>query len=285
MTSTKLRLLLLSLSALSLLALAHTAKASEWADDSISYRWGTTFREPGVTNSAGDPKNIAKSILNFSHVDGYKYGGNFLSVDMLLSTTADPAVGNGDGAAEVYIVYRHDLSLNKITGTKNFSFGPVRDVNLELGTDLGTKNTSFAAHKVAPCIGPVVTFEVPGYLEFGVLAVKEWNNNGFASNPDVKFDATVMFTTAWGIPFGPVNFTGFGDVELPKGKDGFGAQTKTEVLLHPKLLLDVGSFWNWKHAIEAGVGYEYWLNKFGNDNSKVPGSLANTPFVEVDVHL
>ena len=47
MTSTKLRLLLLSLSALSLLALAHPAKAFEWADDSISYRWGANFRDPG----------------------------------------------------------------------------------------------------------------------------------------------------------------------------------------------------------------------------------------------
>ena len=237
-----------------------------------------------MTNSSGDPKNIAKSILNFSHVDGYKYGGNFLSIDMLLSTTADPAVGNGDGAAEVYIVYRHDLNLNKITGTKNFSFGPVRDVNLELGTDLGTKNTSFAAHKVAPCIGPMFAFDVPGYLDFGVLAVKEWNNNGFASDPDVKFDATVMFTAAWASPSARSTSPASATSSFPRARR-FGAQTKTEVLLHPKLLLDVGSFWNWKHAIEAGVGYEYWLNKFGNDNSKVPGSLANTPFVEVDLHL
>jgi len=237
-----------------------------------------------VVDSSGKAKDIAKSIFNFTHVDGWKLGGNFLSIDYLVSTDADPAVGGSQGAAEVYVVYRTDLSLNKATGTETFKVGPIRDLKLEAGIDLNTKNTTFASHKVMPVIGPVVAFDVPGFLDVGLLGAREWNQNGIVGK-DVIFKPTLMLTAAWGIPIGPVTFAGYGDVELPKGKDGFDAQTKTEVLLHPKVLLDVGSFWGWKKAIEVGVGYEYWLNKFGNDNSKVKGSLANTPFAEVDIHL
>jgi nucleoside-specific outer membrane channel protein Tsx len=281
MIASKTRRALLALAAF---LVAAPAFAAEWQDNAIGYRWGYNFREPGVVDANGKPKDVAKSIVSFTHVDGWKYGGNFLTFDYLTSTKADPAVGGAGGAAEFYLTYRTDLSLNKLSGGKTFSFGPVRDVNLEAGVDLNTKNTSFASRKVMPAIGPVVAFDVPGFLNVGVLAVREFNNNGIVGK-NVVFDTTAMVSASWGIPIGPATFAGFGNVVLPKGKDGFGAKTKTEVLLHPKILVDVGSFWGWKHAVEAGVGYEYWLNKFGNDNSKVKGSLANTPFLEVAAHL
>jgi hypothetical protein len=160
----------------------------------------------------------------------------------------------------------------------------VRGVNVEAGIDLNAKNTTFAPHKVMPALGGVVAFEVPGFLDVGVLAVKEWNHNGIVQK-HVTFNTAAMFTASGGIPIGPTIFAGFANVVLPKGKDGFGADTVTEVLFHPKLLLDVGGFWGWKHALEAGVGYEYWQNKFGNDHTKVPGSDQSTYFLEVDGHL
>lgn len=273
-----------SLLALAALLAASPAAAAEWQDNALGYRWGATFREPGVVDANGKAKDVAKSILSFTHVDGYKYGGNFLSIDYLVSSKADRAVGGAEGAVEVYAVYRTDLSLNKVSGTQAFAFGPIRDVSIEAGVDLNTKNTAFASHKVMPVVGPVFAFAVPGFLNVGLLAAREWNNNGIVGK-HVRFDTTGILATSWGIPVGPVTFAGFGNVVLPKGKDGFGAKTKTEVLLHPKVLVDVGSFFGWKHAVEAGVGYEYWLNKFGNDHAKVKGALANTPFVEVAAHL
>jgi hypothetical protein len=102
----------------------------------------------------------------------------------------------------------------------------------------------------------------------------------------VEFDPTVMFTTAWGVPLGslPLSFEGFANVNLPKGKDGFGADTKTEVLVHPKVMFDVGTLWGSK-GYQLGAGYEYWLNKFGNDHNKVVGAKESTVFVEAAVHL
>jgi hypothetical protein len=265
---------------------ATSASALEWSDDSFGYRYGATFREPGVVDSGNHAKDVAKSTLSYTHVDGYKLGGNFLNIDFLISSKADRAAGGGTGAAEVYVTYRNDLSLNKVTGGKSFSFGPVRDLSLETGIDLNTKNTTFASHKVMPAIGPAVAFQVPGFLNLAFLATREWNNNGIVGKA-VTFDPTLEVSASWGIPVGPVSFAGFANVVLPKGKDGFGNETKTEVLLHPKILLDVGQYWGWKHGLEIGGGYQYWLNKFGNDHTLVSnrGSEESALFAEADLHL
>lgn len=262
---------------------AASAQALQWDDNAVRYWWGPAFVEPG--NAA----NVPKSILSFTHVDGYKWGGNFLNIDMLFSEKEDQVQGltevKSAGAVEVYVVYRHTLSLNKITGSKAFQLGPVvRDVGIELGADLNTKNNSFASRKIMPVAGVSVSLDVPGFLNVGVLLDKEWNDNAIIGK-EVTFDVTPMFTAAWGIPVvGPISFEGFALANLPKGKDGFGNDTKTEVLLHPKGMIDLGYFWGSK-GYQIGAGWEYWLNKFGNDHDAVPGSKASTIFLEAAIHL
>jgi len=39
-----------------------------------------------------------------------------------------------------------------------------------------------------------------------------------------------------------------------------------------------------KSRIRVDLEYQYWRNKFGNP-STVPGSLARTPMVRVEVHF
>jgi hypothetical protein len=281
---------LLALAAAVLVLGAPSARALDWSDNALRYTWGPSFSEPGVSKAGDGSRSIAKSILAFTHVDGYFLGGNYLNVNMLLSTSEDPTrAGSGEGATEVYAIYRHDLSLNKITKNKGtYAFGAIRDLYLEAGIDLSTKNTTFAPHKVMPVVGPVIALNVPGFWNVGVLANKEWNNNGIV-NQQVEFDPTVMFSTAWAVPVPFVSgiaFEGFGSVNLPKGKDGFGNKTATEVLLHPKIMYDVGGLFA-KKGYQVGVGYEYWLNKFGNDASRPTqfGAEQSTFLVEASLHL
>jgi hypothetical protein len=264
---------------------ASSARALQWDDNAIRYWWGPAFSEPG------NPNNVPKHIVSFTHVDGYKWGGNFLNIDLLYSNDKDPVQGlatvKSAGAAEFYVVYRHTLSLNKVTGSKAFQLGSiVRDVGIELGADVNSKNNAFASRKIMPVGGVSVSFDVPGFLNLGVLADKEWNTNAIVGK-EVTFDVTAMFTAAWGIPvFGPISFEGFALANLPKGKDGFGADTKTEVLLHPKAMIDLGYLWGSK-GYQIGAGWEYWLNKFGNDNSApgAAGTKQSTVFVEAAIHL
>jgi hypothetical protein len=247
--------------------------------------------------------DIAKTTLNFTHASGDKLGGTFVSIDMYLSDKNDPIQsGSNQGATEVFAVLRRGFSMNAATESKSFSFTGVRDVNLDLGLDIGTKNNAFASHIVRPFLGPQLAFDIPGgFLNVGAYVTKEWNNNGFShaqgANPTgggVQFNTTGAVLASWGIPLGsmPLQFAGFANVILPKGKDGFGNQTATEIIAQPKIVWDVAKTFTRRTGYELGVGYQFWMNKYGNNNDltvngqKVnAGSLSNAVFFEAAVHL
>src|SRR5471032_3581744 len=102
-----------SAAALAILATcASAAQAADWSDTSLSYRYGTKFAEPF------NNQDITKNIVNLSSVSGYKYGKNFFSVDLLMSSDVDPSsAGAKSGAHEAYALYRHTLDLVKVTGS------------------------------------------------------------------------------------------------------------------------------------------------------------------------
>jgi hypothetical protein len=300
-----------SFAAVFVVALASAAAPAradlQWSDNSFHVAYGSAYREPV------NPENISKTILSYTHVDGYKWGSQFLNLDFLYSTSGEgdnvqgsgiPTVFSGTvpsaGALEVYAVYRNTLSLNKLTSSKKFELGGlVRDVGIVVGVDANTKNHAFSARKIMPVAGVALALNVPGFLNLELLANKEWGVNGIVGR-STSFDVTPMIAASWGIPlYGPVSFEGFGDVNLPKGTGGPGFfyapspagsgkpfDTVTEVLVHPKLMVDVGTFFGSK-GYQVGVGYEFWLNKFGNDHNQdfTGGSFARTVFGEVAIHL
>ena len=290
---------LVAVAALAAVLAAPSAHALDWSDNSFHLTYGTAYREPF------NPVNIGKTTLTYQHVDGYKWGSNFLNIDFLYSTSGegDNVQGGGvpgvaalpareiptAGAMEVYAVYRHTLSLNKVTNTKTFTFGPVvRDVGIVAGIDLNTKNHAFSSRKIMPIAGVGLALNVPGFLNVELLANKEWGVNGVVAK-DTSYDVTPTIAANWGIPlYGPVSFEGWGAVNFAKGNGGIAgaADTKTEVHLYPKLMVDVGQFFGSK-GYQLGVGFEYWLNKFGSDNNldTTGGSYAKTVFGELAIHL
>ena len=86
--------------------------------------------------------------------------------------------------------------------------------------------------------------------------------------------------------YGAVAFEGFASVNLPKGKDGFNRDTVTELLVHPRVMFDAGTLFGTK-GYQLGVGYEYWLNKFGNNHKAVgvTGAEQATVVLEAAIHL
>jgi hypothetical protein len=267
-------------------ATATDALAFDWSDTSLSYRYGWQFKEPGVANG----EDIVKNILNLSHADGYKYGSNFVSIDILKSGSNDPANNSTVGAVELYGVFRTVLSGSKVFDTTALTFGPIKDIGLELGSDLETKNTAFAPEKRAIVIGPQFAIAIPqGFWNISIHLYHEWNNNGIVGKP-VDFNTTAEAETAWAYPFvvGPVPlvFTGFLNIIAPKGRDGFGDQTRTEILAHPKIMVDVGQMaMEVPNKVLVGVGYEYWLNKFGDPPDTTVGTQQNALFFEGQYHF
>jgi len=263
--------------------IGHPAYALDWNSNEVAYWYGSQFREPGVSKD-GAARDIPKNILTLSHADGYSFGQNFINIDILKSSSADPQSTSGDGATEVYVVDRQDFSLNKLFGTSAFTAGPIKDVTIEAGIDINTKNTAFTPYKRMPVAGMAALFDVPGFLKVAALWDKEWNHNGIADQ-NVTFNSTARVETSWEIPFAlsaaHFTFEGFGIYNAPKGKDGFNAETRVEVLLHSQIMLDVGTWFDHPKILKAGLGYQYWFNKFGADHSATQGALEAAPFLRI----
>lgn len=257
-----------------LLAASGAAAAADWADNSIGYRYGTRFAEPYHT------QDITKNIINFTHSSGYKYGTNFLNVDLLMSDNKD------DNAQEAYITYRHTLDIGKIAG-RDLSFGPARGVGLTLGFDWNTKNDpGYASKKRMWVVGPTLMMDVPGFLNVSILALFESNQpKGISSR--YSYDTHPMLNLAWGIPIGASGFAfeGYLNYIAAKGRDEFGVPTSPELNFDGQVMYDVGnSIGMGKNTLRLGLEYQYWRNKFGNQN-KVPGATASTPMVRLEYHF
>lgn len=267
---------------------SHAALAEDggyFSDDSVSVRYGTSFREPAVAK--GD--DIIKTILNYQHHNTDALGSNFVYLDTLFSHANDPADDSTHGATEIYTVYRRDWSLRKITGVDVSGSGFLHDLALHMGGDANWKNSTFNPQKRFLLVGPELQFSLPeGYVNVAFDVAKEWGNNGIV-HKKVSYDPTLRVEAVWGIPFRaaalPWKFTGFFLYTAPKGKDGFGSETRGEILTRPELLLKAGEWIGRQDALEIGVGYEYWRNKFGNDHKNVPGAFARTPMIIAKAHF
>jgi nucleoside-specific outer membrane channel protein Tsx len=269
-----------------LFAACGTAQGADWSDTSLSYRYGTKFAEPF------NPEDISKHIINLSHISGYAYGTNFVSVDFLFSSKDDPSsAGSTDGAQEAYVVYRHTLDIGKVTGA-NLAFGPVRGVGATVGFDVNTKNDAgYNSKKRMLVAGPTLMMDVPGFLNISLLALHESNApyNTFTSTatPRYTYNTHAMVSLAWGIPFNagiPLSFEGYANFIDSKGTDEFGGKTAPETDVNLQVMYDLSeTVGAKKNTFKLGLQYQYWKNKFGTNN--IAGSTARTPMVRAEYHF
>jgi nucleoside-specific outer membrane channel protein Tsx len=273
---------------LALLAVTGAASAADWSDTSLSYRYGTKFAEPYIAD------DISKHVVNFSHASGYKYGKNFFSVDFLFSDSKDPsAVGASGGAHEAYAVYRHTLDLGAVSGRK-LGFGPVRGVGITGGFDVNSKSDAgYNSKKRMLVLGPTLMFDVPGFLDVSLVALRESNApySGFSqvATDRYTYKTHAMLTAAWAIPFTfglPLSFEGFANYIGTKGANEFGGPTAVEINVDMQVMYDLSSAVGAaKNTFKLGVEYQYWKNKFGNPSDTVPGATARTPMVRAEYHF
>ncbi len=271
--------------------LATPAVAATWSDTFLGYRYGTQFHEPNNT------KDVRKHVLQFTHASGYGLGQNFVNLDVLQSDKNDPISGGDSGATEFYLTYRHQLHMSKLF-ERSFASGPIRDLAFTAGFDLNTKNTRFAPRKRLLVVGPTIKFDVPGFLDVSLLAGKEWNHCGLGApacpEASIGFDPQLILSAAWGIPFQagplPLKFQGFINYNTAKGRDYAGVKTEPETLMRTSLMADVGQMTgSRKNTLLMGVGYEMWLNKFGNHANAAgvtkPGINTRTPTLQLEWHF
>jgi len=294
----KLRHLLLAvvLAATAAPALAPQASAQGFSDTSMGIRDSAFVSNPGAEKGG---RNVNKIIVNVGHFDVWDYGSNFFNVDILFSDANEPANASAGGSTEFYAVYRGQFSPDKLFGI-NTKIGPFSAINFEIGGDAESENTQFAPDKRLLVAGPNFHVDLPnhGFLTVGIHVSKEWNNNGFSNCPNacfvhggpVDFDPAAEFELVWLYPLDftglPLDFRGFANFVMPKGKDGFGGKTVTEILARPQLQLDIGKMmYNKPHKPDLYLAVELWQNKFGNDHTKVSGSQEVAPTIGLEYHF
>ena len=275
--------------ATALLACAAASHAADWSDTSIGARYGNKFAEPFGSNE------IKKGIVNLNHVSGYKFGSNFFNADFLVSNYKDPAgAGSTNGAQEAYIVYRHTLDLEKVSGSP-MKMGPLRGWGLTAGFDVNTKtDAGYNSKKRMLVLGPTVFVDVPGFLNVSLLLLWEsnapYNTFSKVSTPRYSYKTHPMLTGAWGIPLGKdtgFSFEGFANFIASKGKNEFGGDTAAETNIDAQVMYDLAALAGAKGKFKVGLEYQYWKNKFGNNTSGAAGSgaFAKTTMVRAEYHF
>jgi hypothetical protein len=267
------------------------AMAAEWSDTALSWRHGQTFREPF------NPNNISKHIVAFTHASGYKYGSNYVNVDLLQSDHNDPgSLNQHSGAQEAYLVYRNTVDIGKVTG-QEYRYGLVKGIGATFGFDWNTKNdVGYNSRKRMLVVGPTLMWDVPGYLSTSILLLHESNAPSGAFPPISEvhdrytYDTHPMFTANWGIPVAPGwSFEGYLNFIAAKGRDEVGNGTGAETNLDMQIMYDIGSqFGQPKNTFRIGFEYQLWNNKFGNTERTVGsmgGNRASTPMVRAEYHF
>jgi hypothetical protein len=291
------RLLIVIAAALSLVA--SRGRAQNFSDTSIGVRDGLTESNPGGNFSeivGKGTRDVNKVIVNLGHFDVWDYGTNFFNVDVLFSNPNEAAVNSSGGSTEFYAVYRAQLSPDKIFGI-NTAIGPFKAINFEIGGDAEAENSAFSPAKKLLVAGPNFNIGLPaGFLNIGVHVSKEWNHNAFCADActepggAVSFSATPEFEFVWfyslkGFVGIPLDFKGFMNIVMPKGKTGFGGNTYTEILARPTLSLDIGSMiFNKPHKPDLYFAVELWEHKFGNPD-QLPGAEEVAPELGIEVHF
>lgn len=102
-----------------------------------------------------------------------------------------------------------------------------------------------------------------------------------------------MISASWGIPLAftdmPLAFEGFANIIAEKGKNEFGGDTAPETNVDMQVMYDLSGFMGAKQkTFRLGAEYQYWNNKFGNDNNNPyykGGALAKTWMVRAEYHF
>lgn len=234
------------------------ATAADWSTTSFEYRRGNTFNDNGST---GGPK-FAKDLFEVENVTGSSWGRTYFFLTLEKTAEEDGRAAGMYSEGDVY------LSLSKLSG-KSISFGPVKDVNVQVGYNYGAKNSAFRPNASAITYGMGFELDVSKftYFNFDVVAYRDLGTYGGFGGGTLcgRRTTTYQLTPYWSAPFkvGNLNFVFDGYMDIIGGH----GTCKQQILTAPQLKLDVGDFWGKPGNVYMGVEYQYWKNKFGAKGS------------------
>jgi nucleoside-specific outer membrane channel protein Tsx len=247
-----LRLLLALALTAGLAAPVAQAGSANFATTNIQYLYGANYAD--FNPDGGFSHDDESSIVTIEHFNVWKYGDNFLFVDITNPDGEGDAFGTtteGDGSFYAEISPR--LSLGKIFFDKELSSGIVKDL-------LFTATLEIPESPVEQTwlYGLAVDLNLPRFQFFQV-------NWYIRDNQASGIDTGQQVTLVWALPFklGPVPLVFEGFFDYAWGEDPL----QDNIITAPRLLVDVGDLAGiGAGKLQAGVEYQIWRNKFGIDD-------------------
>ncbi|MDD5366000.1 MAG: outer membrane protein OmpK [Gallionellaceae bacterium] len=221
----------------------------EWQDNSLTLVAGGHFRV--------DPET--RLTLTYEHASGWGFGDLFMFVD---ATRFNEGRGNA-----YYGELSPRFSYAKLSGT-GMGAGRVRDVLLATTLEFGEGDVETLL------AGPGFDLAVPGLDFFQLNLYHRFPLHG-------QDGRTIQVTPVWAVTRGRWRFDGFIDWNIHS--DGAYASNWH---VNPQLKYDLGKSFGWPdRAVQVGVEYSHWKNKYGIRDSSAFRTDENALSVIVQSHF
>jgi hypothetical protein len=158
-------------------------------DTSVSYTWYPRWTDPGVAGNsniipggtAGMGNTFSNNQMSFDHFDVWEYGTNLIHGELDLYGDKDPTQGTpgATGSREFFGFWTGTLGFNELSHSKAFSTVLTKDVSFMLNLTGNTQNNYLAPDLAQVAPGIQFTLNLPGVVNVGITAMKEWNHNEF----------------------------------------------------------------------------------------------------------
>lgn len=158
-------------------------------DTSVSATWFFDATDPGVSGGSGtvpggvgDTGNtMYRAQFSIDHFDVWQYGTNLIHGEFNQYGDSDPNLGvpGADGAREFFGFWTGTLGFNELSHTKAFSTPLTKDVSFMLNLTGGVENDYLSEETTQIAPGIQFTLNLPGVVNVGIAAYKEWTHNNF----------------------------------------------------------------------------------------------------------
>jgi nucleoside-specific outer membrane channel protein Tsx len=223
------------------------AGAAIWSTTNVQFLYGNDYN----TGLGGDK---TRSILTVEHVNGWKYGDNFFFLDI-----TNPNRTGTNTQTSLYAEFSPRFSLGAMTG-KDLSVGIIKDFLITTTLEAGNGFHNYL-------YGVAADLNLPGFKVFQF-------NWYIVRDEKTADDKGSQITLVWLYPFSiggaDLTFEGFADY-------AYGLEnSKSNLITAPRLLIDVGKYFNTPGTLQAGIEYQIWRNQFGVDgqSENVPQLMA-----------
>lgn len=239
------------------------AGMAQWSSTNLQLLYGDSYQSIFFNADAGELDSVddVRSVITWEHVNGWKYGDNFMFVDI---TNADRT---NETPTQYYGEISPRLSFGKMLGA-DLNKGLLNDVLITTTAELGEGFRAFL-------YGVAVDLNLPGFsfFQFNYYVRNDVTVQGGPSPNDTGSQITLVWLVPFNLGSTSWAFEGFFDYAFDVGP------SEDNIITAPRLLMDVGEFFGEKGAVQVGVEYQIWRNKFGIDNIDEDVAQAMVKFI------